>query len=347
MLKYFFSFYSILFFFFSVSYGQKVSENDSVKYVLVIHGGAGTLLPEKMSADTERAYRQKLEEALQVGYQSLKSNQSSVDAVIAAIQVMEDSPLFNAGKGAVMTHEGKNELDASIMDGKTRNAGAVAGITTVKSPIQAARTVMEKSGHVMLSGKGAEEFAAQQGLEIVSPDYFWTERRWKNLQKTLKKNSNRVELDHDEKQTSLKPVIDQLDSKFGTVGAVARDMEGNLAAGTSTGGMNNKRFGRIGDSPIIGAGNFANNQVAISCTGWGEFYIRTVAAHNVAMQMKHLKLGILEASQNVIDEIGDLGGTGGIIAIDRDGKIAMPFNTAGMYRGTVDENGVIHVEIFK
>lgn len=347
MLKYFFSLYSVLFFFLPLSYGQNVSENDSAKYVLVIHGGAGTLLPEKMSAETEKAYRQKLEEALQAGYNSLKNNQSSVDAVIAAIQVMEDSPLFNAGKGAVMTHEGKNELDASIMDGETRNAGAVAGVSTIKSPIRAARAVMEKSGHVMLSGKGAEEFAAQQGLEIVSPDYFWTERRWENLQKTLKRDSNRDELDHDEKQTSLKPVMDELDNKFGTVGAVARDKKGNLAAGTSTGGMNNKRFGRIGDSPIIGAGNYANDQVAISCTGWGEFYIRTVAAYNTASQMKHLHLDVQQASQNVIDEIGDLGGTGGMIAIGKDGNIAMPFNTAGMYRGTVDENGKIKVEIFK
>lgn len=328
-------------------FSQEHSFSDNDKYVLVIHGGAGTLLPGKMSAEKERAYRDKLTEALSAGYEKIKNGGQSLDAVTAAITVMEDSPLFNAGKGAVMTHEGKNELDASIMDGATQDAGAVAGITTVKNPILAARSVMEKSGHVMLSGPGAEHFAESQGLEIVAPEYFWTERRWENLQRVLEKDSAQVELDHDEKQTFSPPVVDNIDDKFGTVGAVARDKKGSLAAGTSTGGMNNKRYGRIGDSPIIGAGNYANNQVAVSCTGWGEFYIRTVAAYNVASQMKLLDLSVEEASENVIEEIGNLGGTGGMIALDKDGNYATPFNTAGMYRGTVNEKGEIKVEIFK
>lgn len=339
-------FFSLLLLF-GLGTGYAQNTSDEGKYVLVIHGGTGTLLPENMSAEAEKQYRDKLAEALRAGYEEIDNGHSSLDAVTAAIVVLEDSPLFNAGKGAVMTHEGKNELDASIMDGKTRNAGAVAGITTVKNPILAARTVMEKSGHVMLSGEGAEQFAAGQHLEIVSPDYFWTERRWKNLQRALEKDSGRLELDHDEKQTFLPPVVDDRDDKFGTVGAVARDKNGNLSAGTSTGGMNNKRFGRIGDSPIIGAGNYANDQVAVSCTGWGEFYIRTVAAYHVASQMKYLNIDVREAAQNVIDEIGELGGTGGMIALDKDGNYATPFNTAGMYRGTVDEKGKIRIEIFK
>ncbi len=315
-------------------------------YFLVIHGGAGTISRDRITAETEAAYREKLTEALKAGYEKIKNGESSVEAVIAAIQVMEDSPLFNAGKGAVFTHEGKNELDASIMDGATRMAGAVAGVTTIKSPILAAKAVMEKSGHVMLTGKGAEVFAKRAGLEIVSPDYFWTKRRWDGLQKILKRDSTEVELDHDEKQTYV-PTVKNDDDKFGTVGAVARDRNGNLAAGTSTGGMMNKKFGRIGDSPIIGAGNYANDQVAISCTGWGEFFIRTVAAYNVAAQMKHLNRSVQEASQHTIDEIGELGGSGGIIALDKNGKIAIPFNTAGMYRGAIRENGEIEVSIFK
>lgn len=325
--------------------GQQNTSSDG-GYVLVIHGGAGTILRDRMSAEDEAAYREKLTEALKAGYEKIKNGESSVDAVIAAVQVMEDSPLFNAGKGAVFTNDGKNELDASIMDGATRMAGAVAGVTTIKSPISAARAVMEKSGHVMLSGKGAEVFAERMGLEIVSPDYFWTKRRWDGLQRILKRDSSKVELDHDEKQTYV-PTVKNDDDKFGTVGAVARDKNGNLAAGTSTGGMMNKKYGRIGDSPVIGAGNYANDQVAISCTGWGEFYIRTVAAYNVAAQMKHLNLTVQEAAQHVIDEIGELGGSGGIIALDKNGRFTTPFNTAGMYRGAVKENGEIEVSIFK
>src|SRR5690606_13065847 len=209
----------------------------------------------------------------------IKQGKTSLDAVVSAIETMENNPIFNAGKGAVFTNEGKNELDASIMDGATRKAGAVAGVTTIKNPIKAARMVMDKSNHVMLAGKGAEEFAEQMGLEIVPASYFFTEHRWKRIQELLKEESNKIELDHDNKQASLLSNTTDRD-KIGTVGAVALDKQGNLAAGTSTGGMTNKKFGRIGDSPIIGSGNYANHEVAVSCTGWGEFFMRTVAAYN-------------------------------------------------------------------
>ncbi len=248
------------------------------KFVLAIHGGAGTILKKNMTASMEQAYRIVLEQALRMGYQKLQEGKSSLEAVESAIHVMEDSPLFNAGKGAVFTHDGHNELDASIMEGKSLAAGAGAGVTTIRNPISAAKAVMEKSEHVMMVGKGAEEFAKQVGLTIVDPSYFWTEARWEALQKVSKDDSTRTQLDHDQKQSSRLGIINK-DAKFGTVGCVALDKAGNLAAGTSTGGMTNKKFGRVGDSPIIGAGTYANNNTcAVSCTGWGEYYIRTVAA---------------------------------------------------------------------
>jgi len=315
------------------------------KYVLVIHGGAGTILPGRMTADQEKEYREALKASLFAGYNILKDKGSSLDAVVAAINVMEDSPLFNAGKGAVFTHEGKNEMDASIMNGADLNAGAVAGVTTIKNPINAARAVMEKSEHVMLSGKGAEEFAGMAGLEIVSPDYFKTENRWKGLQRILKDDSSKTSLDHDE---TLHPKSDQgNDEKFGTVGAVALDHTGSLAAGTSTGGMTNKKYGRIGDSPIIGAGTYANRHVGISSTGWGEFYIRSVAAYDVAALMEYKGLKLEEASRMVIQKIEHLGGDGGMIALDSEGNVAMPFNTAGMYRGTITADGEIDIQFYQ
>ena len=315
------------------------------KFVLAIHGGAGTILKKNMTDSLEKAYIEKLTESLQAGYDQIKQGKSSLDAIEAAIHVMEDSPLFNAGKGAVFTNQGKNELDAAIMDGSNLKAGAVAGVTSVKNPISAARAVMDKSEHVMMVGKGAEEFAAKNGIEIVDPKYFWTQQRWDGLQRALKRDAERAELDHDDKQAFLPPFKDE---KFGTVGCVALDQHGNLAAGTSTGGMTNKKFGRVGDAPIIGAGTYANNEtVAISCTGWGEFFIRSVAAYNVSAKMKYAKLDITEASQQVIDEIGKLGGDGGMIAIDKNGEVAMPFNTEGMYRGMVTADGKITVEIYK
>ncbi|WP_181305801.1 isoaspartyl peptidase/L-asparaginase family protein [Rufibacter sp. XAAS-G3-1] len=321
--------------------------SDTTKYVLVIHGGAGTILKKDMTPEKEAAYTAALTQALQAGYSLLKQGKSSLDAIEATIHVLEDSPLFNAGKGAVFTHDGKNELDASIMDGKTLGAGAVAGVTNVRNPISAARAVMEKSEHVMMVGPGAEKFAKEAGLEIVAPAYFFTESRWEGLQKAIQEDSTKSQLDHDGK-TALKMGILNKDNKFGTVGAVALDNRGNLAAGTSTGGMTNKKYGRVGDAPIIGAGTYANNQtVGISCTGWGEFYIRSVVAHDISALMEYKNLSVADASQQVLDKVGKLGGDGGLIALDKNGRVATPFNTEGMYRGTITADGKIEVKIYK
>lgn len=317
------------------------------EFILAIHGGAGTILKKNMTDSMERAYKTVLGQALQVGYEKIKQGGSSLEAVESVIHIMEDSPLFNAGKGAVFTHNGRNELDASIMDGKTLAAGAVAGVSTIKNPISAAKAVMEKSEHVMMVGSGAEQFAKQAGLEIVDPSYFWTEARWESLQKIKKEDSTKTQLDHDQKQVSRLGVTNK-DAKFGTVGCVALDGYGNLAAGTSTGGMTNKKFGRVGDSPIIGAGTYANNETcAVSCTGWGEFYIRHVAAYKVSALMEYKGKDVVQASQEVIDGIGKMGGNGGMVVLDKNGHVAMPFNTAGMYRGTVTKDGKITVEIYK
>jgi beta-aspartyl-peptidase (threonine type) len=326
--------------------GSAFAQDKNTKYVLVMHGGAGTILKKNMTAEKEVAYRAAMTKALQTGYDALKSGKSSLDAVEVAIHVLEDSPLFNAGKGAVFTHEGKNEMDAAIMDGKTLKAGAIAGVTVIRNPISAARAVMDKSEHVMMAGKGAEDFAKQAGLTIVDPSYFYTEDRWKGLQQALKQDSMKTVLDHDKKASKLGTI--NRDYKFGTVGAVALDNAGNLAAGTSTGGMTNKRYGRIGDAPIIGAGTYANNATAgVSGTGWGEYYIRTVLAYDLSAMMEYQKLSIEQASKQVIAKMGKLGGDGGLIALDKNGHVAMEFNTAGMYRGTVTADGKISVEIYK
>lgn len=267
-----------------------------------------------------------------------------MEAVSAAIQIMEDSPLFNAGKGAVFSHDGENEMDASIMDGKTLQAGAVAGVHSIRNPITAAKAVMEQSEHVMMVGKGAEEFASSKGIVLVDPSYFWTKPRWEALQKILERDKESTALDHDDKQSNNKKYVDE---KFGTVGCVALDQQNALAAGTSTGGMTNKKYGRVGDSPIIGAGNYANDQVAISCTGWGEYFIRSVAAYDVAAIVAYTKLPLMQAAQAVIDKIESLGGDGGMIVLNKDGQVAMPFNTAGMYRGTITDDGTVEVAIYK
>ena len=317
------------------------------KYVMAIHGGAGTILKKNMTPEKEAAYKAELTKALQTGYDLLKAGKSSLDAVEATIHVMEDSPLFNAGKGAVFTNEGKNELDAAIMNGKDLMAGAIAGVTTIRNPISAARAVMEKSEHVMMVGAGAEKFAKQNGIEIVDPKYFYTEDRWKGLEKARKEDSTQSVLDHGNKK-SLRSGTIYIDNKFGTVGAVALDRRGDLAAGTSTGGMTNKRFGRVGDVPIIGAGTYANNNTAaISCTGWGEFFIRTVVAYDISAMMEYSKVSLNDAAKAVINKVEKLGGDGGLIAIDKNGNVAMPFNTAGMYRGTVTEDGKIEIQIYK
>ena len=303
----------------------------AMKFGMVIHGGAGTIERSEMTAKNEAAHRAGLEQSLKAGYDILKKGGLSLDAVEAAVRVLEDDPLFNAGKGAVFTHEGTNELDASIMDGRTLKAGAVAGLQHIRNPISLARLVMEKSPHVMLDGEGAEAFAKEMGISFVDQKYFYTEERWRALQKVKKKSG---------------PMSDK--EKHGTVGAVALDQAGNLAAATSTGGTTNKEFGRIGDSPIIGAGTYADNHTcAISCTGDGEYFIRAVAAYDISAKMNYKGTPLKEAAQAAIDKVAKLGGTGGLIAIDTKGEIAMPFNTAGMYRGKVDAGGKISVEIYR
>lgn len=315
------------------------------EFAIVIHGGAGTILKKNMTPEREAEYKAKLEEAIMVGYNILKNGGTSLEAVTKTINIMEDSPLFNAGKGAVFTNAETNELDASIMDGKTLNAGAVAGVTNVKNPIDLALAVMDKSEHVMLAGKGAENFAEEQGVEIVDPSYFYTEGRFNSLQRI--KDREKTELDHDAKSVYFDPNIK--DSKFGTVGCAALDKDGNLAAGTSTGGMTNKRWGRIGDAPIIGAGTYANNETcAVSSTGWGEYFIRAMVAHDISALMDYKGLSLKEASRIVIQEkVANLGGDGGIVAVDKDGNITMEFNTAGMYRASIKSNEELYIGIYE
>jgi beta-aspartyl-peptidase (threonine type) len=320
---------------------------DSVEnFGIVIHGGAGTILKENMSDSLEQAYKAKLEEAIRTGHEILANGGTAIEAVQRTINIMENSPLFNAGKGAVFTNEGKNELDASIMEGKTLNAGAVSGVTTVKNPINLAWEVMENSEHVMLSGKGAEQFAKERNLEIVNPEYFYTENRFKSLERLKERNSEKTELDHDGKTAFVDPFIK--DSKFGTVGCAALDKNGNLAAGTSTGGMTNKKWGRIGDAPIIGAGTYANNKTAaISATGWGEFFIRGVVAYDISALMAYKEMSLAEAAKEVIQNKNpELGGSGGIIAIDHQGNVSMEFNTAGMYRAKMNKEGDLEIGIY-
>ena len=317
------------------------------KYVMVIHGGAGTILKKNMTPEKEAAYIAVLTQALKSGYAKIQEGKSSLDAVEATIHVLENDPHFNAGKGAVFTHDGRNELDAAIMDGKTQMAGAVAGVTTVKNPISAARAVMEKSEHVMMVGTGADQFAKEAGLEIVDPKYYWTKERWDGLQQAIKEDSTKAVLDHGSKKSELLGSKNH-DYKFGTVGCVALDKAGNLAAGTSTGGMTNKKYGRVGDAPIIGAGTYCNNETAgISCTGWGEFYIRNVVAKTISDLMEYKGLSVAEASKIALDKVGKMGGDGGLIALDRKGNVAMPFNTEGMYRGAITADGKIEVSIYK
>ena len=320
------------------------AEADSPNFGIVIHGGAGTITRENMSDSMELAYKAKLEEAIRVGHEILANGGTALEVVQRTINVMEDSPLFNAGKGAVFTNEGKNEMDASIMDGETLNAGAVAGVTVVRNPINLAYEVMVNSEHVMLSGEGAEAFAKKQGLEIVDPQYFYTENRYKSLERI--RESEKTELDHDNKTAFHDPFIN--DSKFGTVGCAALDKHGNLAAGTSTGGMTNKRWNRIGDAPIIGAGTYANNKTcAVSSTGWGEFFIRGVVAYDISALMEYKGLSLQEAAREVIqNKIPAMGGDGGIVAIDHEGNVAMEFNTAGMYRASMNKDGELEVGIY-
>ena len=336
----------ILFFFIMNDFLGLNAQVQNNKVVLVIHGGAGTILKKNMTPEKEKEHELALEQALLQGYNVLSKGGSALDAVEKAVRVLEDNPLFNAGRGSVFTNEGKNELDASIMDGTTLAAGAVAGVTNIKNPISAARVVMEKSGHVMMVGNGAEKFAALQGLEIVDPKYFFTEDRWKSFLRVRSTDPDSVELDHGNKTSYVLPV--NHDSKFGTVGAVALDRYGNLAAATSTGGMTNKKYGRVGDAPIIGAGTYADNTTcAVSCTGWGEYFIRLVMAKSVCDMMAYKKISLEEAAFEMIrKKLPELGGDGGLIAVDKDGNITMPFNTEGMYRGYIKNGGKPVVKIY-
>jgi beta-aspartyl-peptidase (threonine type) len=289
---------------------------------IVIHGGAGTILKSNMTPEKEVTYRNALEEALLAGWEVLKAGGASLDAVTASVKKLEDIPLFNAGKGSVFTTEEKHEMDASIMEGKNLYAGSISGVSGIKNPILLARAVMEKSEHVYLSGRGAEIFAEKCGIESAPDDYFFTEQRYSQLLKA--KKGDGVHLDHaDEK-------------KFGTVGAAALDAEGNLAAATSTGGMTNKKFGRVGDSAIIGSGNYANNRTcAVSCTGHGEYYIRSVTAYDVSCMMEYKGMSLKDAAGAAIKKLEKLGGDGGLIAIDTGCNITMPFNSDGMYRACI------------
>ena len=323
-----------------------IAEKKQNDFAIIIHGGAGTILKKNMSIEKEQAYKQKLAAAIKVGHTILKNGGTSQEAVLKTIQIMETSPLFNAGKGAVFTHEGTNELDASFMDGKTLNAGAVAGVKNVKSPIELAIKVMTDSEHVMLSGTGASLFAKEQGLEIVAPSYFYTEHSFKALQKVKKSQKNKLKLE-DEQAAFYDPTIK--DSKFGTVGCVALDKNGNIAAGTSTGGMTNKRWGRIGDAPIIGSGTYANNLTCgVSSTGWGEYFIRSQVAYDISAQMEYQQKSLKEATKDVIqNKLTKLGGLGGVVALDKNGNMSFEFNTEGMYRASMDDQGTLIVKIYK
>ncbi len=310
---------------------------------LVIHGGAGTITKDSMTAGKEAAIRAILKESLETGYQQLSDGANSTDAVIAAINVMEDSPLFNAGKGAVFNAAGANEMDASIMEGAGLNAGAVASVSHIKNPINLALKVMTASEHVMLMGEGAEAFARQQGFEMMDPAYFHTDFRWQQLQRIKAAESETKETTG---QDSL--AEDQHDQWFSTVGAVALDKHGNLAAGTSTGGTSNKRWGRVGDSPIIGAGTYANNNsCAVSATGHGEYFIRHVVAYNICNRVE-LGATLAVAADTVINDIlVKAGGEGGVIAMDRKGNITTPFNSEGMYRASIDTDGQMTILIYR
>ncbi len=305
------------------------------RYALAIHGGAGTILKSTMTPEKELAYTNALTDAIRAGETVLKNGGSALDAVEKAIISLEDNPLFNAGRGAVFTNDGFNELDASIMNGKDLTAGAVAGVRNIKNPISLSRAVMEKSEHVLLAGKGAEAFAKSIGAAFADDAYFFTQQRFDQLQQA--KESGTVIMDHTDEK------------KFGTVGAVALDIHGNLAAGTSTGGMTNKKFGRAGDSPIIGAGTYANNNTcAISCTGHGEFFIRAVVAYDISCLMEYKGLSLKEACDVVVmDKLVKLGGEGGLIALDAKGNIELPFNSDGMYRGKISSDTDIYIGIYR
>ena len=324
--------YSIILYLLFISCQSNTVEN---KIAIVIHGGAGTILKENMTPELESAYLQKLEEAVKTGYEILKNGGSSQSAVVETIKIMEDSPLFNAGVGAVLTNNETVSLDASFMEGNNLNAGAIAGSKYIKNPIMAAISVMEDSPHVLLSSDGADEFAIQIGLDTMPNSYFITERRLNSVR----------EVKENDKLSFIDAYTN--DSKYGTVGCVAIDIKGNISSGTSTGGTTNKKWGRIGDVPIVGAGTYANNDCCgISATGWGEHFIRNVVAYDIAAQMMYDDKSIVEASRKSLDKVIKTGGDGGVIGLDKSGNVAMEFNTSGMYRAFIDNEGNLTVKIY-
>ncbi len=315
------------------------------KIALAIHGGAGTIRRSNMTPEMELEYRGALEAALQVGWDILEKGGAALDAVEAAVVSLEDCPLFNAGRGSVFTHEGKNEMDAAIMDGSTINAGAVACVRNVKNPVKLARLVMERTEHVSLAGDGADLFAEQVGVELADNAYFYTEFRWKQLEEAIA--AGKVQLDHGAYNSEIQPPASASSSKpFGTVGAVACDSSGRLAAATSTGGMTNKKYGRVGDTAIIGAGTYAGEHCCVSCTGHGEYFMRNLTAYDVSARMKYKGLNLEDAARETIEHLTKVGGEGGLIAVDTVGNVVLPFNSEGMYRGWVVEGGSINVDIY-
>ncbi len=333
--------------------GISASAQASQKWAVVLHGGAGVIERRNMDPKTEAAYRASLQAALQKAADTLDKGGSALDAVEAAIRMMEDDPLFNAGRGAVFTAAGKNELDAAIMDGSNLKAGAVAGVTRTRHPISLARAVMEKSPHVMLIGAGADEFAAEHGLEMVDPSFFFTERRWQAMVRELQKEGKPIP----PRPAGAPPAPDKPASeieppnahKFGTVGVVALDKQGNIAAGTSTGGLTAKMWGRVGDSPIIGAGTYADNRsCAVSGTGTGEYFIRLTVARTICALVQYKGMGLQAAADEVIQhQLTEMRGDGGIIAIDKQGDMVWSFNTPGMYRARLAEGGKPEIEMYK
>jgi len=333
----------LVFFFIILSSSFLFAQSNTPPFAIIIHGGAGAMHRGSLSGNLEKQYREKLQEALQKGYEMLDQGASAVDAVVETIKIMEDSPLFNAGKGAVFTAEGKNELDASIMDGSNLNAGAVAGVTRIKNPIMAARQVMLQSPHVLLSGDGANRFAEEQGIDMVNNHYFYTKRSWESLQRIKAAEKEKQENKHDKGYN-----LNWFDTKLGTVGCVALDRKGNLAAATSTGGLTNKSHGRIGDSPIIGAGTYAdNNTCAISCTGQGEYFIRLAIAYRITAMMAFANISMADAMKMVIHQhLEKLGGVGGAIGLDHQGNIAIEFNTPSMFRAYHKAGESAHVMVY-
>jgi L-asparaginase / beta-aspartyl-peptidase len=320
------------------------------KPLIAIHGGAGTILRSQMTPALETEYRSGLETALRVGWDVLERGGSSLDAVETAVVSLEDFPLFNAGRGSVFTHEGKNEMDAAIMDGSNLMAGAVAFVRNIKNPVRLARLVLERTEHVLLAGDGAIQFAAEMGVEQAPDEYFFTEHRWLQLQDAIA--DGRIQLDHSKSSPPYEGGVagglgGSLTKPIGTVGAVACDLKGRLAAATSTGGMTNKKFGRVGDTAIIGAGTYADETCAVSCTGHGEYFQRGVTAYDVAARMKYKGLNLEDAATETIDSLAAIGGEGGLIAVDTKGNIVLPFNCEGMYRGSIVANGENQISIYR